>query len=150
MRRFLILALLLVACSSSAPQNAAPHAKIPQPEFSIEQIFGPGDAGYPTGPMEVQYRLEIANRADVPVTLERITIQTVNPSGGAYQLTAPRDYYFNRSIPAKSTETVEFWAKAYSFGSSPRENEPVTIRGVAYFQSPSGYLNQVFVRELGQ
>ena len=152
MRRLLILPLLslAVACSSSAPRSSAPKANVPAPEFSIEQLFGPSDAGFPVGGFEVQYRLEIANRAEVPLTLKRITIQTVNPSGGAYTLTAPHDYYFNKSIAAKSTDAIEFWARAYGYGRSMRDSEPVTIRGVAYFQSPSGYVNQVFVRELGQ
>ena len=150
MRRLLILALILAACSSSTPQNAGPKANVPQPEFSIEQTFGPGDAQYPYGPFEVKYRFEIANRAEVPLTLKRITISTVNPEGGAYTLTAPHDYYFNKSIPAKSAEAVEFWARAYAYGRSMRDSEPVTIKGVAYFQSPAGYLNQVFIRELDQ
>ena len=145
MRRFLILAVLLAACASSGPK-----ANVPAPEFSIEQTFGPADAGYPTGPIEVQYRLEIANRADVPLTLKRITMQTVNPEGGAYSLTYPRDHYFNVTIPAKSAQPVEFSAHAYGYGRSLRETEPVTVRGVAYFSSPSGYVNQPFVRELGQ
>ena len=145
MRRLLIFALHFAACGSSAPQ-----ANVPAPEFSIEQTFGPSDAGYPEGPIEVQYRLEIANKADVPLTLKRLTLQTVNPQGGAYTLTSPRDHYFNNVIPARSVQSVEFSAHAYGYGRSLRENEPVTVRGVAYFQSPSGYVNQPFVRELGQ
>ena len=142
--------LLLAACSSSTPSNG-PKANLPRPEFAIEQMLGPAEAGFPTGPFEVQYRLEIANRADESLTLRRITIITVNPEGGAYSLTSPHDYYFNKPIAPKSTDAIEFWVKAYGYGRSMRDTEPVTIRGVAYFQAASGgYLNQVFVRELRQ
>ncbi len=150
MRRFLIFALLLAACSSSAPQASGPKAKIPQPQIAIEQENGPADQGFPYGSFEVQFRFEIANPADVPLTLKRITVQTVNPAGGAYTLRPPFDYYFNRTIPPKSAEAVEFWARAYGYGRSMRDSEPVTIKGVAYFQTPEGYINQVFIRELGQ
>ena len=149
-----LLALLffLAACSSSSPQSgAATKAKVAQPDFAIEQLFGPADANFPFGPFEVQYRFEIANKADVPLTLKRITISTINPQGGAYTLLTPNDYYFNKSIPARSTEPVEFWAKAYGYGRSMRDTEPVTIKGVAYFETAGGgYLNQVFIRELAQ
>ena len=150
LRPVLILAVFLAACSSSAPQPTGPKANVPQPEFAIEQAFGPSEAGFPYGPFEVKYRFEILNHAEVPLTLKRITISTVNPEGGAYTLTAPHDYYFNKNIPAKSAEAVEFWARAYAYGRSMRDSEPVTIKGVAYFQSPAGYLNQVFIRELEQ
>ena len=149
MRRFLAIALLLAACSSSAP-DAGPKANVPPPQFSIEQTYGPVEANFPYGAFEVKYRFEIANRADVPLTLKRITINTLNPEGGAYALVSPHDYYFNRSIPAQTSDAVEFWARAYGYGRSMRDTEPVTVRGVAYFQTPSGYVNQVFVRELGQ
>jgi hypothetical protein len=146
----LVALLLLAACSSSTPSNG-PKANVPRPEFAIEQMFGPAEAGFPTGPFEVQYRLEIANRADESLTLRRITINTVNPEGGAYSLTSPHDYYFNKQIAPKSTDAIDFWVKAYGYGRSMRDTEPVTIRGVAYFQAASGgYLNQVFIRELRQ
>lgn len=146
-----LVALLLLAACSSSTQSNGPKAKVPQPQFAIEQIFGPAEAAFPTGPFEVQYRLEIANRADELLTLKRITINTVNPEGGAYSLTAPHDYYFNKQIASKSTDAIEFWVRAYGYGRSMRDTEPVTIRGVAYFQAASGgYLNQVFIRELPQ
>jgi hypothetical protein len=150
MRRLLASALLLAACSTTTPQDTGPKANVAQPQFTIDQTYGPVEANHPYGAFEVKYRFEVVNRADVPLTLKRITISTINPEGGAYTLTAPQDYYFNRVIPAQSSDAIEFWARAYAYGRSMRDTEPVTIRGVAYFQSPSGYVNQVFVRELGQ
>lgn len=149
MRPALLPLLVLVACSSS--QSNGPQAKVPTPQFAIEQIFGPSDAGFPYGPLDVQYRFEIANRADEVLTLKRITISTVNPEGGAYTLVPPNDYYFNKQFAPRTTDALEFWAHAYAYGRSMRDTEPVTIKGVMYFQAASGgYVNQVFVRELGQ
>jgi len=146
----LAAALLLAACASSSGPGG-PKAKVPQPQFAIEQLFGPAEANFPAGPFEVQYRIEIANQADVALHLEKLTISTVNPEGGAYSLTPPHDYYFKKEIPSKSSDVVEFWAKAYGYGRSMRDTEPVTIKGVAYFRTPAGeYLNQPFVRELVQ
>ena len=143
--------LLLAACSSSAPRSSGPKANVARPEFAIEQVFGPEQANFPYGAFEVQYRMEIANRADVALRLEKLTISTVNPEGGAYSLTAPHDYYFKKDIPSKSSDEVEFWARAYGYGRSMRDTEPVTIKGVAYFRTPAGeYINQPFVRELMQ
>ena len=45
---------------------------------------------------------------------------------------------------------VSFWAKAFSWGRGMRETEPVSVRGVAYFESPSGTFQKVFIRELSQ
>jgi hypothetical protein len=143
-------ALLVASCSSSAPQAAGPRAEVPAPEIGIEQLYGPSNAGYPYGNFEVKYEFQIHNRADVPLTLKRITISTSNPEGGSYSLVPPRDYYFNRSIPPNWVEAVEFWARAFGYGPGIRDTEPLTVKGVAYFQSPSGYVNQVFVREVEQ
>src|SRR5262245_29031974 len=144
------LAALLLVFAACASSPSGPKANVPEPEFAIVQAVGPADAGYPYGRFEVKYRFDIANHANVPLTLKRITISTVNPEGGAYVLVPPHDYYFNKTIGAKATDAVEFWAKAYGYGPSPRDTEPVTIKGVVYFDSPSGYVNQVFIRELLQ
>jgi len=143
-------AIILAACSSSAPAQG-PKANIPRPDYEIRQIVGPAEQNYDEGDIEVKYRLDIANRADVAITLARVDIVTVNPPGGAYTLDpAHRVYYFRRVIDPHHTASVEFWAKAIGYGRSMRDSEPVTVRGNLYFESPSGYLREVFVKELGQ
>ena len=37
-----------------------------------------------------------------------------------------------------------------SWGRGMRDTEPVTVRGVAYFQTPTGTTQKVFIRELSQ
>jgi hypothetical protein len=126
-------------------------ADIPPPDFEIRQLVGPAELNYEEGPIEVKYRLDIGDRSDVPITLSRLEIVTVNPEGGAYTLVAShRAYYFHKTINAHEHATVDFWAKAYSYGRGSRENEPVTVRGTLYFQTPNGYYDQIFVKEIGQ
>ena len=144
-------AVAFVACSSSAPATPKQKAQIPAPDFEIRQIVGPHELNYIEGEMELKYRLDIGNRADIPITLSRVEIVTVNPEGGAYTLDPRhRAYYFRKTIEPHRSASVEFWARAYGYGRSSRENEPVTIRGTLYFETPNGYYNEVFVKEIGQ
>lgn len=152
MRNLLIAAaLVLAACSSSAPATPQQKANVPDPDFEIRQIVGPREQNADEGPLEVKYRLDIGNRADVTITLARVELFTVNPPGGAYTLDLQhRTYYFRKAIDPHQTASIEFWAKAIAYGAGPRENEPVTVRGTLYFESPNGYLRHVFVKELSQ
>ena len=141
-------ALLLAACSSASSQG--PKANIAEPTVDIEQTFGPGDVGYPDAPIDVKYQLRIRNNAAVPITLKRINLHTVNPPGGAYTLTPPLQHPFSVTIPPNGEQTVQLWAHAQSYGVSMRDREPVTVKGVAYYQTPQGYLNQAINQELQQ
>ncbi|HEV7486688.1 MAG TPA: hypothetical protein VGQ65_13505 [Thermoanaerobaculia bacterium] len=144
-------ALAVVACSSSGPAAPKQKAEIPPPDFEIRQLVGPAELNYEPGAIEVKFRLDIGNRATIPMTLRRIEIRTVNPDGGAYTLDPThRAYYFNKTINPQEHAAVDFWAKANAYGRSTRENEPVTVRGTLYFQTPNGYYDQVFVKEIGQ
>jgi hypothetical protein len=145
------LAIALTACSTSAPGPAGKQVNVPQPDFAIHQLVGPLELNYPEGDYEVKYRLDIGNKADVPITLKRLEVVTVNPPGGAYTLDpGHRAYYFNKTINPHQIATIEFWARATGYGRGRRENEPVTVRGTLYLDTPSGYFHHVFVKELSQ
>jgi hypothetical protein len=148
MKRFAVLAVVLLAACSSAPQG--PKANIPAPDFDIDQTFGPGDLGYPDGPLDVKYVLRIRNNSTVPMTLTRVNLHTVNPPGGAYTLTPPLEHPFKLEIPPNDEKSVEMWAHAQSYGVSMRDREPVTVKGVAYFETPQGYYNQILNQEIQQ
>jgi hypothetical protein len=144
-------ALAVIACSSSGPAAPKQKAELPPPDFEILQLVGPAQLNYEEGAIEVKYRLEIGDRADIPMTLSRMEIVTVNPDGGAYTLDRThRAYYFHKTINPHSQAAIDFWAKAYGYGRGSRENEPVTVRGTLYFETPNGYYNHVFVKEIGQ
>jgi hypothetical protein len=146
-----VIVLSLAACSSSSPAGAPKKAQIPAPAFEIRQLVGPAQLTYEEGSIEVKLALDIGNRADVPMTLQRLDIVTVNPEGGAYTLdVAHREYYFRKIIEPHKAMRVVFWAKATGYGRSSRDSEPVTVRGTLYFDTPGGHYNHVFVKEIGQ
>ena len=149
MKRLLaITAIFAAACSSSAPQG--PTANIAAPQLDIEQTVGPGEVGYPDGPVEVKYVIRVMNNSTIPMTLKRMNLHTVNPPGGAYTLTPPLQHTMNVAIPPGGEKTFELWVHARSYGVSMRDREPVTIKGVAYYDTPQGYYNQILNQELAQ
>ena len=143
-----LLATLLFAAACSSV-SSGPRVKIIEPNIGIRQVVGPAELGYPQGPIEVEYEFEIKNNSAEPLTLRKVHVQTVNPAGGAYSL-RPYDYFMNKTIAPNTTEAVQVWARGYGFGRGARDTEPVTLRGVAYFDTPVGYYTQPFVREMGQ
>jgi len=147
MRRPYLLILSLAILASCASSKSG--TKIPEPEIGLEQEVGPAQLGYPYGPIEVKYNFAVQNNAPIAITLTRIDIQTINPAGGAYSLR--RDLYnFKQQIPPNSVGVVTLWAKAFGWGRGLRENEPVSVRCIAYFESSGGAFQKVFLRELSQ
>jgi hypothetical protein len=144
---FAVLFLLAVACASSkSPGNKS--AK-PDPPIDIEQLVGPAQLSYPYGPIEVQYQIVVQNPTAQPITLIRVDVRTLNPAGGGYTLR--RDFYnVRKTIAPNATDGVTFWAKAFAYGRGMRDTEPITIRVIAYFESPAGNFQKVFMRELSQ
>src|SRR5258708_939351 len=103
----LVAAVIVASCatSKSAASNPNPKPKIPEPEIGVEQVVGPADLGYPYGPIEVKYNLAVQNNASETITLIRVNIQSINPSGGAYSLR--RDFYnFKQPITPNSIGVV--------------------------------------------
>lgn len=139
----ILFALVFASCASTKQPD------IPQPGIGIEQMVGPAQLGYPYGPIEVKYNFAVQNNATEPITLVRVDIQTINPAGGAYSLR--REFHnFKQEIPPNSIGIVTFWARAFGWGRGLRENEPVSVRGVAYFDTARGPFQKVFIRELSQ
>src|SRR5437588_11842028 len=122
---FAVILLLAVACSSANPQPGK-TAK-PDPPIEIEQIVGPAELNYPYGPIEVQYQVVVQNPTSQPITLTRVAVATLNSQGAAYTLR--RDFYnVRKTIAPNATDAVTFWAKAFSYGRSMRDTEPITRR----------------------
>jgi hypothetical protein len=144
---FASMLLLAAACASSKAQDGKPAT--PDVAIGVAQLVGPAQLNYPYGRMEVQYEFQIQNPSAQPITLIRIEVSTLNTAGGPYSLR--RDFYnVNKTIPANATDSVTLWAKAFGYGRGIRENEPITLRAIMYFQSPSGNFQKIFIRELSQ
>ena len=146
-RGLLLLSILFAACATTKSDTT--QVKIPEPAIGLEQVVGPRELGYPYGQIEVKYNFAVQNNSNITILLTRVDLQPTGVAGGAYTLR--RDFYnFKQEIPPHSVGIVTFWAKATGWGRGQRENEPVTVRGVAYFDTPQGKTQTVFIKELSQ
>lgn len=97
------------------------------------------------GGLPMEYRLNIANPFEYPVTLVMVEVESVGDSG-AYGMKRVR-HAFNRTIAAKSHDAVDFRAWVYPLQADTRGsiNNPVMLRGSAQFQGPAGLMRRNFV-----
>jgi hypothetical protein len=139
----------LLACASSGNDSSG-DAKILQPDLQFVQLQGPEEMNWPAGNIEVQYGMRIANKSGEPITLRNVEIETLG-QGGPYRVRRDR-YFMNVEIPPASSRDATFWARAYAEGDAMASDarSPVTVRGVAFFESPAGNFRKVFVQRLGQ
>ena len=131
----LVAGLFLVACASSN-QTKGPNVTVQlQPLGTVSNIF------YYRGPINVQYRVAVTNPTNQPLTLTRLDLQTIG--SGAYALRANGTPMNVKIAPNGTTEfTISVWG--YARGGYLASSEPVTLRGTAYFQGPSGSFLKLF------
>src|SRR5688500_2682899 len=89
---------------------------------------------YP-GQLSVPFQMEVRNPSGEPVKLKRLELLTVG--SGAYQVRR-LPMSFNEVIGPGQTRVIPFTSWAYAQGGRTGANEPVTIRGIAYFEGPDG------------
>jgi hypothetical protein len=135
--RIAVAAILLVALSGYA-RGASDSPKL---NISLQQLTSPGDMFYFRGPINIQYQLSVANPSNEAVTLKRLELSSLGP--GSYSIHTGATP-ITRVIPPHGTTTVTLSAWGRAAGGYLRSEEPVTIRGVAYFADPSGHS---FVRQ---
>lgn len=146
MRRAAIaLALLALACASSQPADGN------QLDIELVQVYGPSDLGIVRGSsaMQIEYAVRIANRSAQPVTLRRISLQSVG--SGAYQL-RPEEQSYTVMIPPDTSESVRLTARGYFSGtaSGDASREPVTLRAILYFEAAAGPFRRIITQNIGQ
>ena len=143
----LVVSATLVAggCASSTPGSPAAPKSSASPQVSIEQKT-PLQAlqlGSATG-LPVEYALTITNPFDHPVTLSSVEIETVGLSG-AYAMKRVH-HTFDVQVAAHETTTVPLraWVQALQTTDRGEAGGPVTLRGVARFDSPNGGMATAF------
>jgi hypothetical protein len=144
MRRAAVLAatlVLAISCSSSRSS-----AKLIEPDFVVRQKGTiPFVARHVTGPIPVNFEVDIINKSDEELVLQQLRLETIGQ--GAYvlpQSTRP----FDRKIKPNHVETVELVLNASAQDTIQGSNGPVTIRGVAYFNSPYGKFQKTFMQQI--
>lgn len=138
--RFAVVALLggllLVGCASSG-------VDLVQPELRIAQMGGTTFSMRYAGRLTIRYALQIKNLSGETIELQRVQLRVIGD--GPYELQS-RAIPARKSIAPESTEVVEFNVSAYSYGGVMAPNEPVTLRGIAYFDSPAGKFRSIFTQ----
>jgi hypothetical protein len=146
MKRLALLAcaVLAAACSSG------PKVNIIQPELQMYQLVGPADLNYPSGAIEVQFGLRIANKSGETIKLRKIDLTPVG-LGGPYTVRR-RGYFFNEEVPPGGSKEVSFWVRADAEGDANANdaNAPVSLRAVALFESPAGSFRSILMKTFNQ
>ena len=141
-----VLLVALCACSSTDSNDNRVR-----PEIQIVELYGPSDLRYARGQntLDAEYGFRIANRSQEQITLRRIDLSSTG--GGAYVIRR-EDRVFNAAIPADTYGDVRMNARVFfnSRADGTTSTEPVTVRAVLYFESPSGAFRQILIRNLGQ
>jgi hypothetical protein len=140
-----LFALVLAAgCASS---NSAQNDLANKVQVELGQVSNLSNMYYFAGPVSIQYQLGIKNDTGVAITLRRLQLRTISP--GAYALRTPTSTITANVQPGQST-VVNLSAWGRTSGNELSAQEPVSIQGTAYFDSPQGSFVKVFTTLIPQ
>jgi hypothetical protein len=145
MKKLAVIAALLLVAGCATNNNAS---KVPDPEVKLDQTSTvPGAAEYVTGAIPVSFRMQVTNRAAIPITLKRVEVTSIGEAGG-YQV--PQSQVpFNVTLTPGASESVNFTIAAVSTGMNVTGvNEPVTIRVTSVYDSAEGTLQNTVIRQV--
>jgi len=152
--RFLIavtfFAAFAASCASSGHQatTGGNGASDNAPEVELVQSFSSADTMYMRGPISLEYQLIVHNKSHQAMLLTRLDLETVG--SGAYAIHTGATP-MNQSIRPDGTTTIKVAAWGQARGGYLTADEPVNIRGTAYFKTPDGAtIRRVFTQVLGQ
>lgn len=138
-------ACLLIGCASAAPQQKTPP--LIEPEIHISQLSNLADAAvHISGGISVHYRVDVLNRANVPITIKRIDL--ISLGEGAYTL-RPTSYPFDKALGPGEVTALEFWVPAVI--ENPTiigANGPVSLRVTTQYDTPSGHSQSIVIQQV--
>jgi hypothetical protein len=137
-------AIILVGCASAAPQATAP---LNEPEIHISQLSNISDAArHISGGMSVQYRVDVTNRANTPITIKRIDLTSLG--AGAYTV-RPTSYPFDKQLAAGEATALQFWVPAnIDDPTIVGANGPVSLRLTLQYDTPAGRTQSIVVQQV--
>ena len=145
----LIAAIAAASCSSTRTDSGLGNARVrvPDPDVRIIQISQVAAVARGiTGGIPVQYRIRVANHAAEPITLVRVTVQSLG--SGAYTLN-PNSRAFDLKIQPEGFADAEFWAPATIEDATVYgANGPVTLRCLTEYDSPMGHFQNLVVQQV--
>ena len=142
-----VLAIVLVLAGCASSSGDAQNALASKVQLQLGQYDTNNNFYYLAGPINIQYQLAITNNTGETITMRRIQLRTVSP--GAYALRTPTST-ITATVPPGKTTTLNLSAWGRTSGSTLRAEEPVTIQGTAYFDSPRGSFVKIFNQTLSQ
>lgn len=142
----LVVVAALAGCSSTSSDSK--KVKLARPEILFVQTSDiPVAARYADGGVTIHYAMRVQNKATEPITLKRVTVQTI--SEGAYHV-SPTSKPYNVSIAAAQDEDFDFWVAATPGLSLVGLNGPVTVRVTTEFDSSQGTFQHIVVRRVNE
>ena len=136
MRRFRLL--LIATATACVSQSGSPLVSIKQMS-AVAPLRITVEGGLP-----VEYEIEITNPHDHSVTLTSIEVETIGDSG-AYTMKRVR-HAFSQEIAPHAVATVGFraWVQTLLESETGVVNGPVSVRGIARFNSAAGKTQTAF------
>jgi hypothetical protein len=145
---FVVIAAVTGCSSTSSSEPKAKKVALAKPGIQFVQTSDiPVAARYADGGLTIQYAMRVENKAAEPITLKRVTVQTV--SEGAYHV-SPTSKPYNLLIAAAQNEEVEFWVSAVPGLSLVGLNGPVTLRVTTEFDSSQGTFQHIVMRRVNE
>ncbi|HUP64555.1 MAG TPA: hypothetical protein VM557_04680 [Thermoanaerobaculia bacterium] len=138
----LVLLTLALGCSSSKLPGG-----MEEPEIQVAQV---GDYTFSLryrGPITVGLRLAVANPSEEPILLKQVSFANIG-EGAYFVRTEP--HYINQEIPPGKTLITDLSIPAFSVGGPTSSRYPVTLRGMAYFESDLGNFQRSFIGNFRQ
>jgi hypothetical protein len=148
----LAAALLVSACASSDTEDTpASHSQSGKVNVDIVQRTELSSV-QPQAPVDIQLGVGVQNISNDPVTIRRVEIQQIGRGVWVIRQGAQRSFTFDKAVPAHAEDEVTFWVHAYAVTArgDVGDTEPVSLRVIVYFDSPSGSFREVRQKMLRQ
>ncbi len=138
----LVAAMLAIASFATAGENV----QLIEPTLEIFQIGGlPGYASV-GGPVTVEYEIRVHNPSSEPITLTRVSLQSVSPVTSYALRSDSRP--FDIIIEPDSVGIVTYRALVDAQGGMIGSQTPVNLKGVAFFDSEVGGFAKAFTHQI--
>ena len=113
--------------------------------FEIEQTAFPMTFAADRGATDVSFRITITNRLSAPVTVKRLTLQSM--SGSSFRLeTSSRK--FDKTIAPGAKESFKYWAPAVATDLTANTRLPLVVRTTVDAVTDGTRIREVFSRRL--
>ena len=128
--RLILLALLLVSCSSATTEDTQRPASVARPDVGVQLansiFFGSGTTAPAT------FDVVVRNNATVPLTLRRLEI--ASPGMAEYTI-VPQSRIYSETIPPGETKNITYFGTARTNVSRLNPTEPLSVRAILDFEA---------------